>query len=271
MAGLAAGLLLASPQPASAANLVTNPGFESDGTDGMPSCWEKSGWGDNDFTFATVADSHSGSKAMKVTLTRRVDGDRKALITESATCAPVVAAGKQYDLGLWYKSTTPDTAITLGTTPRRAGSTGPTSRRWTWRRAGTQAGALCTPAVPAGTDRITWGVSVHTGSATTDDYTMEQVSDPIPPATCTATTDECAGGRWTCCPRRTRCAPCTPSSEQRQGAADRRVRQQRGELRRRHLHLRGLRPGEGHVQGDPHGRRTCSARVTSSSPTGGCW
>ncbi|MFE4822440.1 galactose oxidase-like domain-containing protein, partial [Streptomyces sp. NPDC056704] len=35
-----------------------------------------------------------------------------------------------------------------------------------------------------------------TGSATTDDYTMEQVSDPIPPATCTATADECANGRW---------------------------------------------------------------------------
>ncbi|MFD8654852.1 hypothetical protein [Streptomyces mirabilis] len=40
VAGLAAGLLLVSPQPASAANLVTNPGFETDGTDGMPSCWE---------------------------------------------------------------------------------------------------------------------------------------------------------------------------------------------------------------------------------------
>lgn len=35
-----------------------------------------------------------------------------------------------------------------------------------------------------------------TGSATTDDYTMEQVSDPIPPATCTATPDQCANGRW---------------------------------------------------------------------------
>jgi len=57
-----------SPQPASAANLVANPGFETDGTDGMPSCWEKSGWGDNDFTFATVSDAHSGTKAMKVTL-----------------------------------------------------------------------------------------------------------------------------------------------------------------------------------------------------------
>ena len=50
----------------------------------MPYCWEKSGWGDNDFTFRRSDDAHGGSKAMKVALTRRVEGDRKALITESA-------------------------------------------------------------------------------------------------------------------------------------------------------------------------------------------
>ncbi|MFE2302094.1 galactose oxidase-like domain-containing protein [Streptomyces sp. NPDC059445] len=199
--GLAAGLLLVSPQPASAANLVTNPGFETGGTDGMPSCWEKSGWGDNDFTFATVSDAHSGTKAMKVTLTRRVDGDRKALITESTACAPVVTAGRQYDLGLFYKTTTPDAAITLFRHDTTAGW-----QYWTdlktldMAAAWTQA-TVRTPAVPAGTDRITWGVSVYgTGSATTDDYTMEQVSEPIPPATCTGTADECANGRWTVLP-----------------------------------------------------------------------
>ncbi|MFF2469393.1 galactose oxidase-like domain-containing protein [Streptomyces mirabilis] len=197
VAGLAAGLLLVSPQPASAANLVTNPGFETDGTDGMPSCWEKSGWGDNDFTFATVADSHSGSKAMKVTLTRRVDGDRKALITESATCAPVVTAGKQYDLGLWYKSTTPDTAITLFRHDATAGWQYWTDLKTLDMAAGWTQASVRTPAVPAGTDRITWGVSVYgTGSATTHDYNKEQVTDPIPPATCTATADQCANGRW---------------------------------------------------------------------------
>jgi hypothetical protein len=194
---LTAGLLLTSPQPAEAANLVTNPGFETDGTDGMPSCWEKSGWGDNDFSFTTTSDAHSGAKAMQVTVTRRVDGDRKALITESTACAPVVTAGKQYDLGLWYKTTTPDANVTLFRHDTTAGW-----QYWTdlktldmsssWAQA-----TVRTPEVPAGTDRITWGVSVYgTGSATTDDYTMEQVADTIPPATCTATAEECANGRW---------------------------------------------------------------------------
>ncbi|MEU0038521.1 galactose oxidase early set domain-containing protein [Streptomyces sp. NPDC006333] len=197
VAGLAAGLLLVSPQSASAANLVTNPGFETAGTDGMPSCWEKSGWGDNDFTFATVSGSHSGSKAMKVSLTRRVDGDRKALITESAACAPVVAAGRQYDLGLWYRTTTPDASITLFRHDTTAGWQYWTDLKTLDLAAAWTPASVRTPAVPAGTDRITWGVSVYgTGSATTDDYTMEQVVDPIPPATCTGTADQCAGGRW---------------------------------------------------------------------------
>ncbi|MEV6587626.1 galactose oxidase-like domain-containing protein [Streptomyces acidicola] len=194
---LAAGLLLAVPQPASAANLVKNPGFETAGTGDMPYCWEKSGWGDNDVTYSTVADAHSGSKAMKVELTRRVDGDRKVLITESTECAPVVTVGRQYDLSLWYRSTTPDTAVTLFRHDATAGW-----QYWTDLKTLEQAGtwtraSVRTPVVPAGTDRITWGVSVYgTGSVTTDDYTMEQVADPVPEPTCTGTAQECANGKW---------------------------------------------------------------------------
>ncbi|MFF7235840.1 galactose oxidase-like domain-containing protein [Streptomyces collinus] len=198
---LTAGLLLSSPEHAVAANLVQNPGFETAGTDDMPYCWEKSGWGDNDFSFQTVADAHSGAKAMKVTLTRRTEGDRKALITESAACAPAVSVGKQYDLGLWYKTTTPDANITVFRHDATAGW-----QYWTdlktldmtsaWTKA-----TVRTPEVPAGTDRITWGVSVYgTGSATTDDYTMDQVPDVVPPASCTGTSTQCADGSWSVLP-----------------------------------------------------------------------
>ncbi|MEU6063276.1 MULTISPECIES: galactose oxidase-like domain-containing protein [Streptomyces] len=198
---LTAGLLLTSPQSAEAANLVKNPGFESAGTDDMPYCWEKSGWGNNDFSFATVSDAHSGSKAMKVTLTRRVDGDRKALITESTQCAPVVTAGKQYDLSLWYKSTTPDTAITLFRHDTTAGWQYWTDLKTLDMASGYTQATVRTPEVPAGTDRITWGVSVYgTGSVTTDDYTMEQVPDTLPPPQCTGTSDQCANGSWSVLP-----------------------------------------------------------------------
>ncbi|GAB7104080.1 hypothetical protein JCM4814A_23940 [Streptomyces phaeofaciens JCM 4814] len=195
--GLTSGLLLTAPQPASAANLIKNAGFETAGTDGMPYCWEKSGWGDNDFTFEHTSDAHTGSRAMKVTLTRRVDGDRKALITESAQCAPTVTPGKQYDLSLWYKSTTPDTAVTLFRHDATAGWQYWTDLKTLQTAAAWTEASVRTPEVPAGTDRITWGVSVYgTGSATTDDYTMEQVPDVLPPAACTGTAEECANGRW---------------------------------------------------------------------------
>ncbi|MGW6475205.1 galactose oxidase-like domain-containing protein [Streptomyces nigra] len=195
--GLTGGLLLTAPQPASAANLVKNPGFETAGGDDMPYCWKKSGWGDNDFAFETVADAHSGSKAMKVTLTRRTEGDRKALITESAECAPVVSVGKQYDLGLWYKSTTPDTSITLFRHDTTAGWQYWTDLKTLQTAAGWTEATVRTPEVPAGTDRIAWGVSVYgTGSVTTDDYTMDQVAEPVPDPVCTGTAEECANGRW---------------------------------------------------------------------------
>ncbi|MFI7008953.1 galactose oxidase-like domain-containing protein [Streptomyces sp. NPDC050145] len=188
---------MAVPQPASAANLVKNPGFETAGTGDMPACWEKSGWGDNDFTFTTTADARTGTKAMKVELTRRVDGDRKALITESADCAPPVTVGRQYDLGLWYKTTTPDASVTLFRHDTTAGWQYWTDLKTLAMSTGWAQAAVRTPEVPPGTDRISWGVSVYgTGSATTDDYTMEQVADPVPDPECTGTQKECADGRW---------------------------------------------------------------------------
>lgn len=198
VAAMTAGLLLAAQQPAAAGpNLVRNPGFETPGSGDMPFCWAKSGWGDNDFTFTTTADAHTGSAAMKVELTRRLDGDRKALITESADCAPHVVPERQYDLSFWYKSTTPDTALTLFRHDTTAGwqywtdlRTLPMEGDWTRSE-------VRTPAIPPNTDQITWGVSVFgTGSVTTDDYAMEEVAPPTPDPVCTATAEECAKGRW---------------------------------------------------------------------------
>ncbi|GGU36608.1 hypothetical protein GCM10010274_25040 [Streptomyces lavendofoliae] len=197
---MTSGLLLAAQPPAAAGiNLLKNPGFETPGTgqDGMPDCWSRSGWGDNDVTFTTTTDAHSGNRAVKVELTRRVDGDRKALVTESAACAPAVATERQYDLSLWYRSTTPDAAITLF---RHDTTTG--WQYWTDLKTLPVAGAYTraevrTPVVPPGTDRIAWGVSVFgTGSVTTDDYTMEEVAPPAPDPVCTGTAEECAKGRW---------------------------------------------------------------------------
>ncbi|WP_327353785.1 galactose oxidase early set domain-containing protein [Streptomyces sp. NBC_01304] len=165
----------------------------------MPDCWEKSGWGNNDYTFTTTgqAEAHSGTKAMKVALTRRVDGDRKALITENATCSPAATPDKQYDLSLWYKSTTPDASMTLFRHDKTAGW-----QYWTDLKtlpvSGTYAKAeVRTPPVPPNTDQISWGVSVYgTGSVTTDDYVMEEVPPPVVDPGCTGTPEQCKDGKW---------------------------------------------------------------------------
>ncbi|MCX4527756.1 MULTISPECIES: galactose oxidase-like domain-containing protein [unclassified Streptomyces] len=198
---MTAGLLLTAPQQATAGppNLLSNPGFETAGAAGsdMPSCWSKSGWGDNDFTFATVADAHTGTKAMKVSLTRRVDGDRKALVTENTACAPTVVPGKQYDLSAWYKSNTPDVSVTVFRHDTAAGwqywtdlQNPPVSAAW----ARTE---VRTPAVPPNTDKIAWGLSVYgVGTLTTDDYALEEVGAVPPQPGCTGTPQECATGKW---------------------------------------------------------------------------
>ncbi|MCP3819030.1 DUF1929 domain-containing protein [Streptomyces sp. A3M-1-3] len=197
---MTAGLLISVPQQQASAgppNLISNPGFETAGTGDMPACWSKSGWGDNDFTFATVPDAHSGTKAMKVTLTRRLSGDRKALITENTACAPKVTPDRQYDLSLWYKSDTPDTSVTLFRHDTTAGWQYWTDLKTLPISPAYQRTEVRTPVVPAGTDQIAWGVSVYgTGSVTTDDYVMEEVTPPAPEPQCTATPVECEKGRW---------------------------------------------------------------------------
>ncbi|RFU86971.1 DUF1929 domain-containing protein [Streptomyces triticagri] len=196
---LAAGLLLALPPGTATAapNLIKNPGFEQAGAGDMPECWSEGGWGDNDFTFETVADAHSGTRAMKVDITRRTDGDRKAMITESAACAPTVTEDRQYDLSLWYKSTTPDVSLTLFRRDAEGGW-----QYWTDLKTLPLSGAYArtevrTPPVPAGTEQISWGVSVYgVGSVTTDDHVMEEVPPPVVDPDCTGTAEECEDGSW---------------------------------------------------------------------------
>ena len=56
--------LLAGSQATAGTNLVVNPGLESLGTNGFPTCWEQSGWGDNDYTFDTSPTAaHTGDQS----------------------------------------------------------------------------------------------------------------------------------------------------------------------------------------------------------------
>jgi hypothetical protein len=193
--------LVASPAQA-ATNLVQNPGLETLDGNGFPVCWERSGHGDNTYTFGVTSDAHSGSRAMRIAVTKRTSGDRKAMMLENSQCAPRVAPGRQYDLSVWYKSTTAANALTLFRHDVNLGwqywmdpATLPATS--TWRQK-----VVRTPPVPSGTDQITWGVSIYgTGTLTTDDYSMVDATVPNSTVGCTDATG-CAKGKWQVMPYR---------------------------------------------------------------------
>ncbi len=191
-------VVLALPaRPAAAgATLIVNGGLETLAADGFPVCWERSGWGDSAYTFAVTDQAHSGARAMEITLSAAGAGDRKAMMLENPSCAPNVTPGHQYDVSAWYTTTTPNTVLTVFRHDVAQGwvywtdlATLPVTATW-------QEQTVRTPVVPPGTDQIVWGVTIYgAGTLRTDDYRMEDVTQPVPGTACTAG-PACTRGAW---------------------------------------------------------------------------
>ncbi|GLW34514.1 galactose oxidase early set domain-containing protein [Actinoplanes regularis] len=195
-------LFLGLPQvPAGAsANLVGNPGLEAlDGT-GFPVCWNQSGWGSNGYTFAVTNTPHSGTKAMSVTISSAGSGDRKAMMIEDTSCAPNVTPGHQYDLSVWYQTSTPNTVMTMFRHDVAQGwvywtdlASLPVTTAWTQS-------TVRTPQVPPNTDQVVWGVTIYgVGTLQTDDYEMNDATEPAPEQSCSAGA-ACTQGAWAVMP-----------------------------------------------------------------------
>lgn len=189
-------VLAVTTDAAADANLVANPGVEVLDGGGFPVCWERAGWGENTHQFQVTGNAHSGDHAMQVTVTSTSGGDRKAMMVEDQSCAPNVTPGHQYDLSVWYTTTTPDTVMTLFRHDVALGwqywtdpaSLAPTD---TFQRK-----TVRTPPVPPNTDQITWGVTIYgVGTLVTDDYSMVDATLPTPGESCSAG-EACAKGVW---------------------------------------------------------------------------
>ncbi|MEV6207909.1 galactose oxidase early set domain-containing protein [Kitasatospora sp. NPDC051914] len=197
LGSLAMFALMTTYDAKAAPNLVDNAGFEKLDSAGWPKCWEKSGWGNGTASYQVVPDAHGGSKAVRLTVSGVTVGDRKTMMYETPSCAPKVTVGRQYDLGLWYKTNTPNTVLTAFRHDTVSGwqywtdlQTLPVTGTWT-------RSTVRTPQIPPNTDQITWGAAVYgNGTLTTDDYTMEDATVPTPPpGGCTAG-DACTKGSW---------------------------------------------------------------------------
>jgi len=169
----AAVSFLGGASATAATNLVVNPGLETLGSNGFPTCWEQSGWGTNNFSFGVTNQAHSGSNAMKVSITSYTNGDRKAMMLENPQCAPPVTPTHQYNLCVWYMSNSPNVSITAFRHDTTAGWQYWMDLKTLAVSGNYQQACVLTPQVPANTDQITWGVSIYgVGALITDDYSM---------------------------------------------------------------------------------------------------
>jgi peptidoglycan/xylan/chitin deacetylase (PgdA/CDA1 family) len=163
-----------TPGPApQGVNALKNASLETAGADGFPQCWTGTGYGTNTPTWTRVTDPADGTYAEKLEITSLTDGDAKLIPTwDSANCAPLVSVGSTYTLSVSYKSDATtfltlyrqDAAGTWGywtQSPYFPASAAYTTATWT------------TPAVPAGTRAVTFGMTLDkVGQVTTDNYSM---------------------------------------------------------------------------------------------------
>lgn len=201
LAGTAVTLQPAAARPVAAPvapeNLLANPGFEEQDGEGFPTCWQPAGWGENTPAYASVDTAHSGAAALRLTVGDWAEGDAKIMVRESAECAPAVTEGAQYDLSVWYTSTTDQTVFTAFRHDRDQGWVYWTDLRTLPAADAWASAEVRTPRIPPGTDRISWGVTLFGGDGelTLDDAAMTEADVPAPPQPCQPG-EPCPQGSW---------------------------------------------------------------------------
>ena len=164
------------------ANLIPNPGFETDSdANGVPDCWTLTGYGANTPTWAHTADAHSGSFAEHLVIGSWTSGDRKAVTAfDQGTCAPTVVPGRSYHASEWFTSTAPVRFVAYlrnaagnwafwAQSPYTPAASAWTHAEWT------------PPPVPAGATAISLGLALSTnGSASFDDLDLRLNLIPNP-------------------------------------------------------------------------------------------
>jgi peptidoglycan/xylan/chitin deacetylase (PgdA/CDA1 family) len=96
-----------TPSPTPAPGLsVPNGGLETAASTTLPKNWQHSTWGSNTQAWSYASDGHSGSRSVKVTVSNYKDGDAKWVYDPQ-----VLATGKYYRFGAWYKSNTVPHAV----------------------------------------------------------------------------------------------------------------------------------------------------------------
>lgn len=175
---LTAALISASPASA-AVNQVRNPGLTA-GAGNTFDCFQYAGWGAQTNTLSAVAGRDGTGRAARITLANYRDGDRKLITRENNACGLTVDAGARYDLAAWYTSTIGANVSVFRHSAAQGwqywyvpGGELTPSPAWVQAK-------VTTPAVPAGTDMIAWGVGIAgNGQLTLDDFSLVPAGQPV--------------------------------------------------------------------------------------------
>lgn len=168
--------------PPPAGNLVSNPSLESASSTGVPTCFQRGGYGANTAAWTRSTDAHTGTYSEQVTISSFTSGDRKLVTVQNGgACVPPATPGHKYRARVWYKgSWGPSAEVKLTLYYRNSGgswvywTSGPKlASVGTW----TQSPLYTTPAVPAGATGLSYGLALAgIGTLLTDDYSLSDAA-----------------------------------------------------------------------------------------------
>ena len=170
--------------PANTAELIVN-GTLADGAE-IPACFRIAGWGDRQVSSTMSPDvppnSAAGARSFNLSINSYVSGDAKLIQSDLPGCAPSVVPGAQYDLKLDYKTTAAGSSGLTVFSHTAAGWQYWTDLKQLPPVAGWTTAEARTPAIPAGVDRIAFGLSLGgNGTLATTNYSMVKYAAPAPP------------------------------------------------------------------------------------------
>jgi len=183
------------PPPPPVPTAILNPSLETaDATGKAPANWQTSKWGTNTTTFSYLTTGHTGSKSVRVTLSKYTSGDAKWVFSPVA-----VKPSTEYYFSDWYQATIPSEIVA-----RFVDSSGKESFQWlgieakstSWKKTNYQF------VTPANVSSVTvYHLISAVGNLTTDDYLLKDslplvITDNVPNNSLEQTNDGSAPMAW---------------------------------------------------------------------------
>jgi Bacterial Ig domain len=175
-----------APAPRSPAQLLSNPGFETDANlDGLSDCWARSSAGDNSATWTRAAPAHAGAGSEQVTVSSYVSGYRKLVVRQDlGQCAPAATPGHTYTFTGSYVATggAKVKIVAYYRKPNGSWVTWASAPGYLAQSAAWAPFTWTTPPLPADARGVSVGLGVYSaGTLRVDDAVLARNADTVAP------------------------------------------------------------------------------------------